>query len=73
MTELPTTDEELRMVLDIFKARKLQPGEGVLIKSQQGLRTSDIAIGLKAGMERGLFKNGPNGFIMLTEAGSAEI
>ncbi|HQT52546.1 MAG: hypothetical protein Q8N10_07665 [Phenylobacterium sp.] len=73
MAELPTADEGLRMVLDIFKARKLQPGEGMLLNSQQGLRTSGILIGLKAGMERGLFKNGPNGFVMLTEAGSAEL
>lgn len=73
MVGLPTTEEELRMVLEIFKARKLQPGEGMLVNSQQGPRAPDLLIGLRAGLERGLFKHGPNGFIMLTEAGAAEI
>lgn len=72
MTDLNTTPEELRTVLGIFKARKLRPGEGILVGNHQGLKPSDISIGVRTGIERGMFRHGPNGFIMLTEAGSAE-
>lgn len=77
MTELPALDKELRLVLDIFKDRRLQSGEGLAVSSlataRGGLKAADVLNGLKAGVERGLLKNGPNGFIMLTEAGFAEL
>ena len=73
MTDLRTADDDLRLVLEIFKTRNLQAGEGMLLRRsdtcQTGDRSSDVANGLRAGVERGLIKHGPNGFMMLTEAG----
>ena len=75
MTELRTVDDDLRLVLEIFKARRLQAGEGILVNSasQTVARPADVASGLRAGLERGLFKHGANGFTILTEIGFAEL
>ena len=75
MTELRTVDDDIQLVLEVFKARRLQAGEAILVNSasQALARPADVASGLRAGLERGLFRHGANGFTVLTEIGFAEL
>ena len=77
MADWPSFDEELKMVLGVFKDRGLRSGEGLsvssLATSRGGIKASFVVNGLKAGIEQKFLKNGPNGFVILTEAGFVEL
>jgi hypothetical protein len=79
MATLPTDDEKVRMVLDIFKHFGSRPGHALGAKNftavgaKAGLNMSDIADGIRVGGERGLFEDGPNNSVKLTDAGFAEM
>ena len=78
MATLPT-DDKLRMVLDIFEHFGIRPGQVLLpgnitaVAANKGLRMEDITRGLEVGRERGLFENGPNNSIKLTDTGFAAV
>ena len=79
MATLPTPEENARKVLNIYKHFGSRPGGGLLTQNflaaavDQGLRTEDLLDGLRYGDDKGWFENDPNGFVLLTEAGFAEI
>ena len=79
MATLPTPEENARRVLNIYKHFGTRPGEGLLtqnfltVAANQGLSINDLLDGLRYGDEKGWVENGPNGFVLLTEAGFAEI
>ena len=79
MAALPTPEENARKVLNIYKHFGTRPGEGLLTQNflsgaeTQGLRNNDLLDGLRYGEENGWFEDGPNNFVLLTEAGFAEI
>ena len=79
MATLPTPEASARRVLNIYKHFGTRPGEGLLtqnflaVAENQGLHNNDLLDGLRYGDEKGWFENGPNGSVLLTEAGFAEI
>ncbi len=79
MAELPTPEESARMVLNIYRGFGTRPGEGLMTQHfldgalKQGLNTQELLDGLVYGEGQGWFENGPNGLILLTEAGFKEI
>lgn len=79
MATLPTTEEKVRMVLDIFKHfgtranEVLLPGNFVAAGVQKGFRNEDIADGLAEAKSRGLVEDTANGFIRLTDAGFDQV
>lgn len=77
MVDWPSFENELQMVLGVFKDRGLRPGEGLsvssLATSQGGTKASFVVNGLRAGIDQKFLKNGPNGFVLLTEAGFVEL
>jgi hypothetical protein len=79
MATLPTPDENGRMVLSIYKHFGTRPGEGLMTQNflafitNNGLRNEDLLDGLRYGEEQGWFESGQNGFVLITEAGFAEI
>lgn len=79
MATLPTEDEKIRMVLDIFKHfgtrpnEVLMPGNLLAHATKNGWRSEDISDGLKKGADKGYFVDGPNGTIKLTDAGFAKV
>lgn len=79
MAALPTPEESARRVLDIYKHFGTRPGEGLstqnflAVAANRGLRTNDLVDGIRYGGENGWFEDGPNGSVLLTEAGFEEI
>jgi hypothetical protein len=79
MATLPTDDDKLRIVLDIFKHFGTRPGEAlrpnniVAAAANMGLRMNDVTRGLEVGGERGYFENGQNKSIKLTDTGFAAV
>jgi hypothetical protein len=79
MATLPTPEESARRVLDIYKHFGTRPGEGLstqnflTVAANQGLCTDDLLDGMRYGDENDWFEDGPNGSVLLTEAGFAEI
>ncbi len=78
MATLPSADDKLRQVLDMYKHFGTRPG-GLLTQNftavavNRGLRMTDIADGMKRGVELGYFDQGQNNSLILTEGGLAAI
>jgi len=74
-----TDAEKARLVLDIFRHFDTEPGEPLAagnllsIAAINGWLTSDVADGVKHGVALGWFEDGPNGVVMLTPVGFAEL
>lgn len=74
-----TDAEKARLVLDVFAHFDTEPGEPMAagnllsIAAMNGWKTTDIADGYKHGVSLGWFADGPNGTVMITPAGFAEI
>jgi hypothetical protein len=79
MATLPSADDKLRQVLDIYQHFGTRPGEGLFtqnfmaIAAKRGLRMTDIADGMELGVKLGYFDQGQNNVLILTEAGFAAI
>jgi hypothetical protein len=79
MAVLATPEECARKVLRIYEHFGTRPGEGLstqnflAIAAVQGLRNDELIEGLRYGDEKGWFEDGPNGFVLLTKPGFAEI
>lgn len=75
MAQLPTDDENARIVLDIFGHFGTRPGEVIMpqnvmaLMAKRGWRKDDIVAGFEIAAERGWVEDGPNGSIRLTQAG----
>jgi hypothetical protein len=78
MTSSRTPEENARHILGIFADSGRRPGEGFLPQAfkthlHNDFSAADLESGLQSGGEQGWFEKGSNGFILLTEAGFAEI
>ncbi len=81
MAELPTADDNLEVVLNIFRDRGTRPGEvlpmGVfqdyLGQNLKTMRAADLNLGLQLGVNRGYFETTVPGFLRLTAAGYEKI
>ena len=81
MATLPLPEQCARNILSVFEYFNCRPGEGLqlgnltirLFSDPYNMRSSDIEKGLTYGGDRDWFENGPNGFILITEIGFAEI
>ena len=79
MATLPTREDNARKVLRIFKHFGTRPGEGIgsnnilAMAAKWHWRIADMQDGLQYGLDNGWFKNGQNGYTLLTETGYAEI
>ena len=74
-----TDAEKTRLVLDVFAHFGTDVGEPLAfgnllsIAAMNAWETTDIADGYKHGVSLGWFRNGPNGTVMITEEGFAQI
>lgn len=79
MATLPTPEENARKVLQIFKDFRTRPGETLgrnsiyAIAAEKNWPIADMEEGIKYGQDNDWFEDGPNGGILLTESGYAEI
>jgi len=78
--DMSSTDaEKARLVLDVFKHFDTEPGEllaaGNLlsIAAMNGWQTTDVAEGYAHGVSLGWFEDGPNGTVLLTPEGFAQL
>jgi hypothetical protein len=79
MATLPTPAENARKILDIFGKFEVRPNEGLLLNvllanaHKFDLKNDDLAKGLEYGIDQGWFGEGQNNFVILTDAGFAEV
>ena len=80
MATLPTPEENARKVLQIFKYFQTRPGGALggnsiytTAANWDCFHDGDLRDGLKYGQDNDWFEDGPNGGILLTESGYAEI
>ena len=80
MATLPTPEENARKVLQIFKHFGTRPGKeetkaSILTMAAKWdcFQDGDLGDGLQYGQDNDWFEDGPNGGILLTESGYAEV
>jgi hypothetical protein len=81
MAELPTADDNLEIVLGIFRDKGTRPGEvlpmGVfqeyLRRNLETMRAADLNVGIQLGCDQGYFERTGLGFLRLTQPGYEKI
>ncbi len=77
MATLPTPEENARKILRVYQDQDIRPGDTIpimMISEHLNWHTDDVLAGLEYGVEHGWFQyNEQSKFVMLTDAGYAEI